>query len=173
MGRADICCVNLSGKTHNVYDLDGKVIGALEKREFFTYIGGEGSLSAIYFLSPSGPKTGYLRDASGAVFTDVSTRPHSTLKLGGKNYKVFIMRKTMNLYDVGGNVVGSVAAGKRVLCQSGQAGETMHYLKRIDYAEKRAGGWDPMAGGGADYGFVDTGLRTSSSASGIAFYGNW
>lgn len=172
MANTHTCCVNLSGKIQKVYD-GSKVVGELNPREFFTSVGYEGSLHAIYFLSPTGPRIGYLRDPAASITTNIITRPYGTAKINGKTYKTFKMRKTMNLYDVGGNVVGSVAAGKRVACLDGTAGQTKNYLKLIYYAEKRSGGWDPMAGGGADYGFVDTGLRTSSSASGIALYGNW
>ena len=58
MARVDRSCVNLSGRSWNVYDSNNNVIGAIEPREFFTYVGYEGSLISIYFLSPSGAKTG-------------------------------------------------------------------------------------------------------------------
>ena len=84
-----------------------------------------------------------------------------------------MMRQTMNLYNFNGQVVGSVAAGKRVLCKSSMASIDSPFLKAINFAEKRAGGWDSMADSTGAYGYVDTGLRTSSSASVIDLYGNW
>ncbi len=173
MASVNKCCVNLSGISWTVYDGNNNIIGAIEPREFFTFVGFEGSLQAIYFLSPSGSRTGYLHGASGAVFTEITNRPHTTINHEGITYKAFIMRQTMALYDIYGTVVGSVAAGKLVLCQTGMSGSSMPYLKAINYAEKRAGGWEPMGSHGTNYGFVDTGLRNSSSYSGIALYGNW
>lgn len=48
------CCVNLSGRNVTVTDGNNRTIGELMNREFFTVIGAEGSLVAIYFLGPSG-----------------------------------------------------------------------------------------------------------------------
>jgi hypothetical protein len=53
------------------------------------------------------------------------------------------------------------------------AGQTHLYLKGINYVENTSGQWIQVTGGGADYGFVDTGLQSSSSWSGIAMYGSW
>lgn len=175
MARMDKCCVNLSGASHPVYDEYGNTIGAIEPREFFTYVGAEGSLLSIYFLSPSGARYGYLHEpVPQSVLTEISTRPYGTAVIDNTTYKTFIMRSQQNLYDAYGNCVGSVAAGKRVACLTGMSGSNQPYLKGINYAEKRAGGWDSMrTNEDINYGFVDTGLRTSSSASGIALYGNW
>ena len=55
------CCVNLSGRNVTVTDGNNHAIGELMNREFFTVVGAEGSLVAIYFLGPSGqPLRGYL-----------------------------------------------------------------------------------------------------------------
>ena len=157
------CCVNLSGRNVTVTDGNNRTIGELMNREFFTVIGAEGSLVAIYFLGPSGqPLRGYLNGS-----------PYGTVSLNGQNYVAFMMRQTMNLYNFNGQVVGSVAAGKRVLCKSSMASIDSPFLKAINFAEKRTGGWDSMADSTGAYGYVDTGLRTSSSTSGIALYGNW
>lgn len=176
MARVDRSCVNLSGRSWNVYDSNNNVIGAIEPREFFTYVGYEGSLISIYFLSPSGAKTGYLHSSDNipsSCFTNIINRPYGTITLDQTQYKTFMMRKQMNLYDAAGNIVGSVAAGKRVASLYGTAGQSMPYLTEIHYAEKRSGGWDSMKGSGVNYGFVDTGLRSGSSPTTIALYGNW
>ena len=168
------CCVNLSGRNVTVTDGKNHAIGELMNREFFTVVGAEGSLVAIYFLGPSGqPLRGYLNNAPASSKTPIHTRPYGTVSLNGQNYIAFMMRQTMNLYNFNGQVVGSVAAGKRVLCKSSMASIDSPFLKAINFAEKRTGGWDSMADSTGAYGYVDTGLRTSSSASGIALYGNW
>ncbi len=63
---------------------------------------------------------------------------------------------------------------KMVLCKTDLAGSSMYYLKAINFAEKRAGGWDPMyESASRPYGFVDTGMRTNPNWNGIALYGSW
>lgn len=174
MANVEKCCVNLSGRSWPVYDGQNVKIGELEPREFCTYEGYEGSLSAIYFMRPSGAMDiGYLVAPENGVLTPIEKRPYGRATINGKSYITFYMRNTMNLYNMNGTVVGSVAAGKRVACLSSMSGDTMPYLKAINYAEKRAGGWDPMADGSGRYGFVDTGMRNSTSANGISLYGNW
>ena len=111
-------------------------LGELMNREFFTVIGAEGSLVAIYFLGPSGqPLRGYLNGAPAGSKTPIHTRPYGTVSLNGQNYVAFMMRQTMNLYNFNGQVVGSVAAGKRVLCKSSMASIDSPFLKAINFAE--------------------------------------
>ena len=168
------CCVNLSGNSCPVYDSANQKIGDIMPREFFTLIGNEGSLTAVYFMGPSGGMlTGYLHNPPAGVTTGIHTHPHSTVTINGYTYKAFIMRNQMNLYNCAGNIVGSVAAGKRVLCKTSMAGQSMPYLKAINYAEKRAGGWDPMADSTGEFGFVDTGMRINTGGDTISLYGNW
>lgn len=136
-------CVNMSGISCPVYDASNRKIGDIMPREFFTYIGFEGSLSAVYFMTPSGAMTiGYLHAPSTSVCTPITAHPYGTVTYKGKTYKSFIMRHQQNLYASDGRIVGSVAAGKR------------------------AGGWDAVD-------FVDTGgMRTSTDAGSIALYGS-
>lgn len=64
------CCVNLSGRNVTVTDGNNHAIGELMNREFFTVVGAEGSLVAIYFLGPSGqPLRGYLNNAPASSKT--------------------------------------------------------------------------------------------------------
>lgn len=94
------CCVNLSGRNVTVTDGNNRAIGELMNREFFTVIGAEGSLVAIYFLGPSGqPLRGYLNGAPASSKTPIHTRPYGTVSLNGQNYVAFMMRQTMNLYN--------------------------------------------------------------------------
>ena len=126
------CCVNLSGRNVTVTDGNNRAIGELMNREFFTVIGAEGSLVAIYFLGPSGqPLRGYLNGAPASSKTPIHTRPYGTVSLNGQNYVAFMMRQTMNLYNFNGQVVGSVAAGKRVLCKP------LSYCERIQEDDRR------------------------------------
>ena len=83
------------------------------------------------------------------------------------------MRRAMSLYNINGAVIGSVGANKLVACLTGLGGATMPYLKAINYYQNSAGAWIPIRHGDYNYGFVDTGMRTSSSRSGIALYGSW
>lgn len=122
MARVDACCVNLSGKSCPVYNSANAKIGVIEPREFFTYVGYEGSLSAIYFMGPSGSMlNGYLHSPANGVLTQIHTRPYGRETIYGKSYITFYMRNTMNLYNINGSVVGSVAAGKRVACLTSMA----------------------------------------------------
>lgn len=168
------CCVNLSGSSCPVYNSANQKIGDIMPREFFTLIGIEGSLTAIYFMKPDGSmETGYFHSPPSNVTIAIHTRPYSTVTLNGYTYVAFMMRNQMNLYNCAGNIVGSVAAGKRVLCKTSMAHPTLPYLKAINYAEKRTGGWDTMADSTGTYGYVDTGMRISTGWSGISLYGNW
>ncbi|MCI9128277.1 MAG: hypothetical protein HFG28_14135 [Eubacterium sp.] len=171
------CCVNLSGSSCPVYNGYNQQIGELGNREFFTLIGMQGSLSAIYFMGPSGGMMqGYLQNPPAGVITGIVSRPYRTnVNPGdGQRYTAFIMRSQMSLYDYSGNIVGSVAAGKMVLCKTDLAGSSMYYLKAINYAERRAGGWEPMyESASRPYGFVDTGMRSSTGGNNIALYGSW
>ncbi len=168
------CCVNKSGKVVPVYNASRAKIGELTQNEFFSKIGSEGSQVAIYFLGPNGKALeGLLISPPKSTVTSIEQYPYGTAKIDGTTYKTYYMRETKNLYDINGSVIGSVAAGKRVACLTGLGGNSKPYLKAINYAAKRAGGWENMSNNGYSYGFVDTGLRTSSSKSGIALYGSW
>lgn len=71
------CCVNLSGRNVTVTDGNNHAIGELMNREFFTVVGAEGSLVAIYFLGPSGqPLRGYLNNAPASSKTPY---PHPSI----------------------------------------------------------------------------------------------
>lgn len=171
MATINSCCVNLSGGSCPVYNSSNQKIGDIMPREFFTLRGNEGSLYAVYFMAPSGAMaTGYLHAPASSVLTPIILRPYGTATVKGVTYKSFIMRSQQNLHASDGRIVGSVAAGKRVLTNDSTSGETMPYLKSIVYAEKRVGVgddlWDPVE-------FVDTGMRTSPNANNIALYGNW
>lgn len=161
------CCVNLSGSSCPVYNASNQKIGDIMPREFFTLIGGEGSLSAIYFMAPSGiMTTGYLQAVPASVLSPITLRPYGSVTLNGITYKSFIMRSQQNLHASDGRIVGSVAAGKRVLTNDYYSGASMYYLKSIAYAEKRTGGWDAVD-------FVDTGMRNGTGPDNIALYGSW
>lgn len=174
MAQRNSCCVNMSGRNCPVYNSANVKIGDIEPREFFTWVGSEGSLYAVYCMTPSGAMTtGYLHGPAESVLTEIHTRPYGHATINGVNYVTFYMRNTKNLYNINGTVVGSVAAGKRVACKTSMSGTSMPYLKAINYAEKRTGGWDSMVDSAGKYGFVDTGMRSGTSASGISLYGNW
>ena len=167
-------CVNMSGKTCPVYNANNQKIGDIMPREFFLNWGNEGSLTSIYFKGPSGSMlNGYLRDAPNGATTTITSRNSGTETVNGQKYSAFVTRKTLDLYNYKGTRVGSVAANKKVLCLTGTCSEPYPYRMAINYAEKRAGGWDTMADSTGSYGYVDTGMRTSTSYSGIGIYGSW
>lgn len=172
-------CINTSGVSCPVYEGLGGTpqIGAIEPRELFSLIGREGNMCAIYFMAPSGGmKRGYLHTPTDRVTDFISNHPYQTgIRVPGDNstYIAFYMRQQMTLYNADKSVCGSVAAGKRVLCKSSMIDVDYPYLKGINYAEKRTGGWDRMDDGVNTYGYVDSGLRSSTSANNIALYGNW
>lgn len=160
--------INLSGSNVPVYyGASGSKIGDIEPREVYIHDGAEGSEAGVHFLSPSGFTGGIVRNFYGTPLTNY---PYGYVTINGTQYKTFKMRNTANLYDMNGNVVGSVAAGKRVAFRTYEniTGSTMNYLFAIVYAEKRAADntWDRVD----DYnshGFVDTGLRSASGVNTI------
>lgn len=168
-------CVNLSGSVQPVYNDNNRKIGDIMLREFFLVWGNEGNLTSIYFKGPSGTMlNGYLHDAPDGATTPITDRSHSIVRLNGEEYRAFIMRRTMNLRNTSNIVVGSVAAGKRVLCKTGTScGDSHPEYLAINYAEKRAGGWDKIFDSKHNYGYVETGMSISTSYSGIPLYGNW
>ena len=160
--------VNLSGNNVPVYHgADWSKIGDIVPNEVYIHDGGEGSLVGVHFLSPSGFTGGIVREFYGNFLTDY---PYGYATINGVQYKTFKMRNTAELYDKNGNVVGSVAAGKRVAFRINEniTGQSMNYLFAIVYAEKRAADntWDRVDDIN-DYGFVDTGLRSASGLDSI------
>lgn len=143
MANVDACCVNLSGRSWPVYDGENVKIGELEPREFCTYEGFEGDLSAIYFMTPSGAMDiGYLHSPGDYALTLIEERPYGRATIHGKSYITFYNRRASRARrclrcgratGLCGSVVGSVAAGKRVAWLSSMSGESMPYLKAINY----------------------------------------
>ncbi len=159
--------VNLSGKNIEVTDMGSSKIGKIEPNEVYVENGINGSLHAIYFLSPSGAKAGFVQNFYG---TDLTNYPFGYATIYGIQYKTFKMRRTANLYDINGNVVGSVAAGKRVAFRidENNTGDTMNYLFAIVYAEKRAAdNTGDRVDDNNSHGFVDTGLWSASGVNTI------
>lgn len=175
--------INMSGASVPVYGGNdwSKVVGYLYPREAYSMNGFEGGLTSITFLGPSGSLvSGILREASESVLTPCTSYPHSKEIINGREYYVFQMRSTKSLFDIKGNTIGTVQAGKKVACRSDTAGREYPWLKLVEKYQNASGVWTTVDGtlnanlsDDKKYGFVDTGLRSGSGYSKIAMYGSW
>lgn len=167
--------INLSGLSVPIYDGFGQnVIGELVNREAYVISGHEGSVFGVLFLKPDGSfGGGLLKDTPDGVLTECIEKPWGTAEINGRIYYTFIMRSQQPVYTAGGTRWGSVAATQRVACLDATAGYNNPWYKLINYVESTDGEWVQVTGDGADYGFVDTGIRSASSFNKIAMYGSW
>lgn len=167
-------CINKTGKTIPINDLDFGHVGDIYNGEAFIYNGSEGSLMGIGFLSPTGFRNVTIQNPEIMNFTSTCTDyPYRTEVVNGKTYKTFYMRRTMPVYTGVGNYWGSVAKGMRVATNNYDVGETHTDWKEIDYVLRTDGQWIKVDGDGYNHGFVDTGIRTASGRDIIPFYGSW
>lgn len=169
-------CINKSGKPIPVYDVDKKrQVGTINNREAFIDDGGEDG-HYISFLSPTGfiqANLGNDYDFENDQHASCLEYPYGEVTIDGKNYRTFIMRKTMNVYKGDESKWGAVAAGCLVATNSDKVGMDHHTWKLINYVQNTKGNWVKVDGAGYNHGFVDTGINVSSGYSKIAFYGSW
>lgn len=175
-------CINSSGRTYGIYDVDrnGAKVGDLYPREAFIVYGSEGCLTSICFLGPNG----------GLQYAIVNTDTHplpsfwfntdkayGTANITNGNrpgiYKTFMMRSSKVIYRSDGTRWGTVAAGRLVATNNKNVGSDHPYWKEITYVQNTAGQWVQVDESGSEYGFVDTGLSSASGHNSIAFYGSW
>ncbi|MBQ9199039.1 MAG: hypothetical protein IJ141_02545 [Lachnospiraceae bacterium] len=169
--------INKSNSVVTVYkDISGSAtVGQLLKREAYAMYGYEGDIISIKFLGPNGGLiSGFLRNPPSGTVTSCTNYPYGTLNKDGKIYYTFYMRSSKQVYTQTNtgkqlNHWGSVAAGRRVACLTDAACQDKLEYKAINYVESTSGQWVKVD----NYGYVDTGLASSSSYSGIAMYGNW
>lgn len=183
MATAPTFMINMSGVSVPVYSASdwNTVVGYLYPREAFSRYGYEGDFTSITFLGPSGSiLSGMLRNASESVLTPCTVHPYGTEIIGDFRYYTFYMRTTQKLFDIYGNQIGTVQAGKKVACRSADAGLQYQWLKSVEKYQNSSGVWttldgthDPKKPEDERYGFVDTGLRSGSGYSKIAMYGSW
>lgn len=176
---SNIFCVNKSGGSVPIYsDTSGTTqIGSLYNREACGYNqnwGGDDYYCNVVFRNSSGNVVGgFIINPPNYALMGCHYYPYGTQIINGTSYYTFYMRSARNIYDVGGNYWGTVAAGRRVACLSSLSGDSHPEWKAINYVEKSSGGWQQVSGSGSQYGFVDAGLSVASGWNLIPMYGNW
>jgi len=101
-----------------------------------------------------------------------------TFASGGQTYTqtfdTYIMRRSMSVYTAAGNRWGTVAANVLVAADDAVVGDSHPTWKKIYFVQQSPNlNWVKVDGDGYNYGFVDTGLSSTSSYSSIPFYGSW
>lgn len=178
MGICNWFLINKGG-TYPIYDVkqNYKKVGTLYDREAFILHGGD-EYEGISFLGSDGTiKTAtidpYRYPMPGSTYHYCTDYPYSTENINGTTYKVFKMRRTMNVYKGSGAKWGTVAAGMYVATNSPDVGENHPTWKLINYVKSTNGNWVKVEGDGYGHGFVDTGLSIASGYASIPFYGSW
>lgn len=172
-------CINKSGSNYPIYNYDVVTqkftrVGTLYNREAFIFLGGDNFDFIKYLASDGTLKTACIDPVKYPVPLSFCTDyPYSTETINGTSYKIFKMRKTKNIYKADGSYWGQVAAGMYVATNSNAVGDSHSDWKLIDYVKSTSGEWVPVTGAGYNYGFVDTGIGSSSGYGSIAFYGSW
>lgn len=176
MGRI---CVNRSGQSWPVYETNtgGTVIGNLNPNEIFTWISGTtwpGDVQRIYFKDARGVlKYGFVLHASNTdTFASFSDFGLYRVNINNKNCAVFKTRRYTNIYDTNGNpyravdpytgkviMGGTLPINSYVGTVSGTSGDSHPDWMYVDCF----GPNDPSFGPG----FIDVGLKVSSSPSAI------
>lgn len=178
---ANIICINMSGESVPVFSDPEKTqqVGEIMYRETFGYNrnwGGDDYNCQIKFRGPSGNvRYGFIIDPPNNSMTECTEYPYeSNVFIGNKYYYTFIMRQTMNVYDISGNYWGRVARNCRVACLTALSGDSHPDWKAINKVERTDGVWiDIDESDDRKYGFVDIGLGYASGCSSIPFYGSW
>lgn len=179
MVNIDFFQINKSGQSYNLYEQGSNTYkGKINNREAFIILSAEGDVMYIGFLNSSGQFDSvridlYAHPAPNGFFTSCLDYPYSTEVINGVSYRIFKMRQTKNVYTADGNYWGAVAAGMYVATNSDKVGQTHCDWKLINYVKSTKGQWVKVSGARCEYGFVDTGLKTSSLYTGIPFYGSW
>lgn len=177
----DWFCINKSGSNYPIYDYNVTTqkftrVGTLYNREAFVFLGGD-NFDYIKFLASDGTlKTACIDPVKYPVpYAFCTDYPYSREVINGTEYCIFKMRQSKNIYDAAGNYWGKVAAGMYVATNSDAVGgsENNKHLKLINYVKSTSGQWVAVTGAGMNHGFVDSGLKSASGYSSIAFYGSW
>lgn len=177
-------CINKSGSKFPVRkttDRDSEIIGYIYNREAFGYDsdwGGDQVFCHIIFMNSSNQlQYGFLIDPPYSVITPCTDYPYEeSVQVGTEGrYMSFMLRKASKLYDANGNYKETIPAGRRVFCQSKQAGKVNPELKCINYFDNGYGGFrnaGEIGDSGKPVGFVDA-LSQGTGYSTIAMYGSW
>ncbi len=177
MGINQNFCINTSGKTYPIYDVDkdGKKVGELYNRESFIEYGAEGSQVCIKFLGPDGVFKSAIIDTWQHPFNYswCTDKPYGTAVISGKKYYTFKMRKSKSVYKADASKWGTVAAGCLVATTNADVGSSHNDWKEINYVQHTSGEWVKVNGAGYEHGYVDTGIASASGYTTIPFYGSW
>ena len=172
--------INKSGIVYPMYEVQEnfKKYGDIVNREAYVYIGHEGALYALAFLTPSGVFRNTTVSCTSYPFPNgfmasCLNYPYGRATINGTTYYTFIMRQAKSVYKADGSYWGSVASGRRVATTNNIMGDSHYDWKQINYVENTNGQWIQVSGNGSDYGYVDTGIASASGYGGIAMYGSW
>lgn len=187
-GNIRAFCINKTNSVYKIYDImkNNALVGKINPRESYVIQGGEGDILTINFLDANGkfqiaaidnynhPLPGNNAEYGYPTGSTCLSYPRGTAQMkDGIVYKTFIMRSSQIIYKGDGTKWGSVAAGCLVATNSFAVGESYPNRKLINYVQRSDGQWFKVEGAGYGHGFVDTGIRSASSYSKIAFYGSW
>lgn len=176
---SNMFCINKSGGQVPIYSTPEATtqIGTLYNREAFGYNrnwGGDDYYCNIIFRNSSGNVVwGFLVNPPSGTLTGCTDYPFGTHVEEGIAYYTFYMRNARSIYDINGNYLYLVPAGKHVACKTSLSGDSHPNWKAINYYQNSSGAWKKVDPDGAQYGFVDTGLIIASGYSSIPFYGSW
>lgn len=170
-------CINTSGQTYPIYDLEknNTKVGELYNRESFILYGSEGTQMAIKFLGPDGVFKLATIDVwdHPLTYSLCTQKPYSRETIEGVQYYIFKMRSSKPVYKPDGTRWGTVAAGMYVATTNSDVGENHNDWKEINYVKSTSGQWVPMKEQWYSHGYVDTGIASASGYNTIPFYGSW
>lgn len=173
--------INKSGMAFPIYDIyKQKRVGTIYDREAVVGLGGDG-YTTFAFLNSSGQfitatvEQSLENDKYWHYFDHCEQHPYGDEKMpDGNYYLIYKMRQRKNIYKRDGSYWGAVAANMFVATNNSTMGETHLDWKQITYVKRSTDGkWCRVDEEGAGYGYVDTGIASSSLYSSIAFYGSW
>lgn len=152
------------------------VIGHVYPNEAFVFLGVEGGIVDAWMVNTTSRtipvyddvgitgneavmfhngtfKQGYMDCTGCSRLFDAATR-HD--RIGNQNCAILTLRRTEEIYDASGNVIGNMLAGSNLAIDSSKCGSTKPYL--LNYDHYKAGSssvWTPVSGTR----FIDTGAR--------------
>lgn len=151
----------------------GQVLGTLYNREACLYYFDDGDGTLGYLASDGTFKTYVQADFNLLDLKECIDYPYAIENIDGREYYIFLIRKTSTVYKADGTVWGTVAGGSFVATTNSDMGETHKTWKEINYVKSTSGQWVKVEGAGYSHGFVPTGIENASGYQNISFYGSW
>lgn len=170
---SEYIAVNRSGVNVSVYSDDTltNYIGYLAPNEIYGIIGfSEGPSTAVIFRNNGVKTNGYI-SAGTSNITPISDIPYGSITAWDylanayAQHDTYYMNRSATIYDAGGSVWGSVAAGQQVAAKGsygGQNGSNNPDWLQINYVRSTSGSWVAINNA---FGFVPIGLEYGSSPS--------